>query len=254
MHVAKRTGRVHLTPEVTMDFTFKAIATIHSCYKEKFGIPRQAGLIREAPATLVFEPEFARVDAVKELERFSHIWLVFVFHQAMTENWPVMVRPPRLGGNRKVGVFASRSPFRPNAIGLSAVALERIEIKNNAPVLHIRGGDLLDCTPVLDIKPYLPYSDIIETATGGYAADAPRPLFSVIFSDAAEKTVVQKERAYPEIRTVIIRMLENDPRPAYYSQTQTEDSSVFGIKIFDVDVKWSVEGKTIRVHSLDSLG
>ncbi len=237
-----------------MDFTFKPIATIHSCYKEKFGIPRQAGLIKEAPATVVFEPEFAKVDAVKELDKFSHIWLIFVFHQAMTENWPTMVRPPRLGGNKKVGVFASRSPFRPNAVGLSAVALERIEIRNNAPVLHIRGADLLDRTPVIDIKPYLPYSDIIETATGGYASQAPQSLFQVVFSESAERSVKHKERMYPEIRTIIVRMLENDPRPAYYSQAKHEDDSVFGIRIFDVDVKWSVEGDMIRVHSLDDQG
>lgn len=237
-----------------MDFTFKAIGTIHSCFKEKFGIPRQAGLIKEAPATLVFDPEYAKVDAVKELSRFSHIWLLFVFHQAITDNWPVMVRPPRLGGNKKVGVFASRSPFRPNPIGLSAVALERIEIKNNAPVLHIRGVDLLDQTPVLDIKPYLPYSDIIDSATGGYAPDAPQPLFEILFSEDAEKICRQKESIYPDIRTIIIRMLENDPRPAYYDQAKPGDDSVFGIRIFDVDVKWSVKGQTIVVHSIDALG
>jgi tRNA-Thr(GGU) m(6)t(6)A37 methyltransferase TsaA len=236
-----------------MDFTFKAIGIIHSCYKEKFGIPRQAGLIAEAPATLVFDPEFAKSDAVKELETFSHLWLVFVFHQAITENWPVMVRPPRLGGNRKVGVFASRSPFRPNPIGLSAVALEKIEIRDNAPVLHIRGADLLDQTPVLDIKPYLPYSDIIQTAMGGYALKAPKPVFSVVFSDEAEITCRIKEEKFPDIRAVIVKMLENDPRPAYYGQAKPSDDSVFGIRIFDVDVKWSVKARTVFVHALSPL-
>ena len=237
-----------------MEFTFKAIGMVHSCYKEKFGIPRQSGLVPEAPATVVFDPEYAKPDAVRELARFSHIWLIFVFHQAITKDWPVMVRPPRLGGNKKVGVFASRSPFRPNAIGMSAVALERVEIGDSGPILHIRGADLLDQTPVLDIKPYLPYSDIIHTATGGYAPDAPPPVFPVIFSDEAETVLKRKERVYPDIRAIIVRMLENDPRPAYYNQAKPADSSVFGIRIFDVDVKWSVKQDRILVHSLDQLG
>jgi tRNA-Thr(GGU) m(6)t(6)A37 methyltransferase TsaA len=237
-----------------MEFTFKAIGTIRSCFKEKFGIPRQAGLIPEAPATLVFHPEYARIDAVRELDRFSHLWILFVFHQAMTEDWPVMVRPPRLGGNRKVGVFASRSPFRPNPIGMSVVRLERIEIRETTPVLHLRGIDILDNTPVLDIKPYIPYSDIIESATGGFAPSAPPSRFEVVFSAAADTRCRDLEKTWPDLRTIVIRMLEHDPRPAYKADTGQDSERVFGIRIFDVDVKWTVGRNRITVQALDTPG
>jgi tRNA-Thr(GGU) m(6)t(6)A37 methyltransferase TsaA len=234
-----------------MDITFKTIGTIHSCFKEKFGIPRQAGLVPEAPATITFHPEFANADAVRELDRFSHIWIIFLFHQAITDERPVMVRPPRLGGNRKVGVFASRSPFRPNPIGMSAVRLHRIEKTDRGPVLHIGGIDLLDQTPVLDIKPYIPYSDIISDAQGGFAPDAPEPVFSVSFAEEAEKRLQNLEKKFPDIRAIIVKMLEKDPRPAYKAAKEQADGKILGIRLFDVDVKWVVNGRDITVLSLD---
>ena len=237
-----------------MEYTFKTIGTIHSCFKEKFGIPRQPGLIEEAPATLVFHRDYANVDAIRDLERFSHIWILFVFHQAITKDWPVMVRPPRLWGNKKVGVFASRSPFRPNPVGMSAVRLDHIEIDDQGPVLHLKGVDILDQTPVLDIKPYLPYSDIIESASGGFAPSAPGPAFQIIFSDAAEAHCRILQNTYPDIRTIIVKMLENDPRPAYKADNSNSDGKISGIRLFDIDLKWTVMGKEIRVLSLDKPG
>lgn len=236
-----------------MEFTLKPIGTIHSCFKEKFGVPRQAGLVQDAPATLVFDPEYARVDAVRELERFSHIWVIFVFHQAQSETWQEMVRPPRLGGNRKVGVFASRSPFRPNPIGMSAVKLNRVELTDKGPILHLKGVDMVDQTPVLDIKPYLPYSDSLPEACGGFAEEAPAPIFEVSFSVEAEKSITALEHHFPDIKAIIVQMLEHDPRPAYYAGNEKDSTKIFGIRLFDRDVKWRVEGNLIRVLSLDPV-
>ena len=206
-----------------MTFQFDPIGTLHTCYKEKFGIPRQSNLV-EAPGTLVFHPEYAREEAIRGLEAFSHIWLVFIFHQAMencepdrsmqtessgfsegiaqltpspqsdspssitsktpaseivgrshtNQHWAPMVRPPRLGGNKKVGVFSSRSPFRPNPIGISAVRLESVALGKKGPLLHLTGVDILDQTPILDIKPYIPYSDALLSANDGFAPAPPR--------------------------------------------------------------------------------
>lgn len=236
-----------------MSHSMKTIGTLHTCFKEKFGVPRQAGLVKDAPATLVFEPEFARIDAVRELEKFSHIWVIFVFHQAKNDTWQDMVRPPRLGGNRKVGVFASRSPFRPNPIGMSAVTLDRVTITDQGPVLHLRGVDMVDQTPVLDIKPYLPYADILPDARGGFAGKAPTPVFEVCFSADAEQTITALSSRWPQLRSVIVQMLENDPRPAYYGNKPDEEEKVFGIRLFDRDVKWKVLGPHIHVLSLDSV-
>ncbi|WDP91998.1 MAG: tRNA (N6-threonylcarbamoyladenosine(37)-N6)-methyltransferase TrmO [Desulfobacter sp.] len=228
------------------------VGILHTCFKEKFGIPRQPNLVGTARGTLEFYPEFAREEAVRELERFSHIWLVFLFHKNMKKEkpqWSPMVRPPRLGGNKKVGVFASRSPFRPNPIGLSCVALDRVEITDRGPMLHLSGVDILDKTPVLDIKPYIPYSDILPDARDGFAQGPPPVRLRVGFSDRAEAQVREKEKEFPEIRTVITGMLENDPRPAYAGDNDPE--RIYGIRVFDVDVKWMVNGKAVDVVSLD---
>ena len=207
-------------------------------------------MVAEAPATLEFFSEFARPEAVRGLERFSHIWVLFVFHKALTEKRPLMVRPPRLGGNRKVGVFSSRSPFRPNAIGQSAVRLEKISITEGQPILHLKGVDILDRTPVLDIKPYLPYADIIETATGGFAAEAPQPRFFVAFTAEAENACRRMQETCPHIERIIVQMLENDPRPAYRSNKDCYEGRIFGTRLFDFDLKWTVSGSTITVLGL----
>ncbi len=234
-----------------MEYPFKSIATLYTCFKEKFGIPRQMNLVKEAPATLVFHREFARPEAVRELEGFSHLWLIFVFHQAMADTWPVMVRPPRLGGNKKVGVFASRSPFRPNPIGISAVRLSSLEITNQGPVLHLRGVDILNETPVLDIKPYLPYSDSIPAATGGFAPTPPEPRFSVVFSDKARCQCALLETKIPHLESIITQTLENDPRPGYCAKNSEESGKIYGIRMFDFDLKWTIINDTLQVLALD---
>ncbi len=178
------------------------IGIIHSCFKEKFGIPRQPGLVKDAPAILELYPEFAREEAVRELDGFSHIWLLFMFHQNIGKNWSPMVRPPRLGGNRKVGVFASRSPVRPNPVGMSAVELDRIEINKGKVLIHLKGIDILDQTPVIDIKPYIPYSDIINSATGGFANKTPETEILVEFSEKASNIIRNYEKKLPDLKNI----------------------------------------------------
>ncbi len=233
-----------------MEYPFRPIATLNTCFKEKFGIPRQMNLVKDAPATLIFLPEFAREEAVRELSGFSHIWILFVFHKAITKDWPVMVRPPRLGGNKKVGVFASRSPFRPNSVGMSAVELKSVEITSIGPVLHLTGVDILDQTPVLDIKPYLPYSDIIPHARGGFAPTPPAPGFHINFSDKALAQCAMKKEI-PDLKTIITQVLENDPRPGYNRKITDEPDKIYGIRLFDFDLKWRVINGGIQVICLE---
>lgn len=233
-----------------MSFTLRPIGIIHSCFKEKFGIPRQAGLVKDASATLELYPEFAIKEAIRGLEGFSHIWVLFIFHQSPAKVWKPTVRPPRLGGNKKVGVFASRSPFRPNPIGLSAVKLIKIETEKKRILLRLKGVDLLDKTPVMDIKPYLPYSDIIDFAKGGFALTAPEAGLEVEFTPKAQKLCDNNSEKYPDLKKIIVQILENDPRPAYYSSQKAGSEKLFGIKIFDFDLKWRIEKNKIRVVDL----
>lgn len=240
-----------------MTVQFEPLGILHTCYKEKFGIPRQPNLVKKAPATLVFYPEYAREEAVRELENFSHIWLLFLFHEVMEgtaspKSWSPMVRPPRLGGNKKVGVFASRSPFRPNPIGMSVVRLESVEFTGKGPVLHLTGVDILDQTPVLDIKPYLVYSDIIPSAKDGFASGPPMPRLKVEFSDQSLNQIRDREKAIPDLISIITGILENDPRPAYQSEQEPDHKCdrVFGIKIFDFDLKWTVKNDKAHVIEL----
>ncbi|GAB6095414.1 tRNA (N6-threonylcarbamoyladenosine(37)-N6)-methyltransferase TrmO [Desulfatiferula olefinivorans] len=232
-----------------MIYGMNVIGRVHTCFREKFGTPRQAGLVPDAPGTLVFEPDYARINAVRELERFSHLWILFVFDRVKSDHWQEMVRPPRLGGNRKVGVFASRSPFRPNPIGMSAVRLIRVAVTDQGPVLHLAGVDMVDGTPVLDIKPYLPYADIVAGASGGFADTAPEPVFPVCFTEEAERQIDVLSGQRPHLKTIVTRMLELDPRPAYSG----DDGKTYGVRLFDRDVKWRIEDGTIRVLSLDPV-
>jgi len=163
---------------------FKPIGYIASCYQEKFGIPRQPGLVpSKSQLTLI---DTFNEESIRGLEGFSHVWLQFLFHETHAQGWKSLVRPPRLGGNKKVGVFASRSTFRPNSIGLSVVELDKIEIKKSKVVLHLLGCDLLNNTPILDIKPYLPYADAIPHAKGGFTQDKPNTLMEVVFTEQAK--------------------------------------------------------------------
>ena len=237
--------------QTSVKFAFQPIGIIRSCFPEKFGIPRQPGLVKEAHATLELLPPYDRIEALEGLEAFSHLWLIFVFHASLTESWKPTVRPPRLGGNKRVGVFASRSMFRPNPIGLSVVELERIDTAARPPCLYLKGVDLLDGTPVLDIKPYLPYVDAIPNAQGGYAASSPEPRLQVSFTSQAATQCASFEKTYPHLEALIMQLLELDPRPAYYGADQVRTE--FGMRLLDFEVKWHVEGKQVRVLAIEKV-
>ncbi|WP_455197969.1 tRNA (N6-threonylcarbamoyladenosine(37)-N6)-methyltransferase TrmO, partial [Kaarinaea lacus] len=224
-------------------YQFNAIGVIRSCFREKFGIPRQPGIVMDTVSTLELTPPYNRPEALAELEGFSHVWVIFVFHDALREEWRPTVRPPRLGGNRRIGVFASRSPFRPNPVGLSVVKLDGIECQGDGCVLQLRGADLLDGTPVLDIKPYLPYVDAIPDALGGYASKAPEHRLSVTFSEMAEVQCEERERSgYPGLRRLIEQIVAQDPRPAYVQNNKADEGQRFGMRLYDFDLRLLING------------
>ncbi|MBQ1959201.1 MAG: tRNA (N6-threonylcarbamoyladenosine(37)-N6)-methyltransferase TrmO [Firmicutes bacterium] len=215
----------------------KIIAHIHTNFPEKFGIPRQSGIV-DTPGYIVFEPPYNNPDAVRGLEEFSHIWLIWEFSESKRDQWSPTVRPPRLGGNTRVGVFASRSPFRPNPIGLSCVELEKIEFDSKlGPVLYVRGADILDGTPIFDIKPYLPYSEAKTEARGGFAHKVKDDFMQVIFGAETADSVP------PEDLEIIEKLLSQDPRPHY----QDDPERVYGMSYKDWEVKFRAVGQMITV-------
>lgn len=230
-------------------YSFRPIGIVRSPYKEKFGIPRQPGLVPEARATLELLPPFDRDEALRGLEGFSHLWLLFVFHAIPDGPWKPTVRPPRLGGNERLGVFATRSMFRPNPIGLSAVALEGFGREDGRLVIHLRGVDLLDGTPVLDIKPYLPYADAIPDARGAYAQSAPVALAEVTFTPEAAAAGTALETRHPGLVQFITSVLAQDPRPAYRS----EENGEYGMRLLDVNVSWRADATAITVTAIQPM-
>ena len=198
----------------------KIIARIHNAYDEKFGVPRQSGLAEEVISKVVFEAEFRVAEALRGIEEFSHLWLIWAFDRAERDTWSPTVRPPRLGGNKRVGVFATRSPFRPNAIGLSCVRLLGVEKTPEGNVLKVAGADLVNGTPIYDVKPYIPYADCRTDATGGFTDDVEKRTVDVEFSEEARKQLTEEEQR--ELKAV----LKEDPRPAY--QENPEREYVFG--------------------------
>ncbi len=234
-----------------MVYTFEPIGFIRSPYKEKFGIPRQPGLITEARGELRLVEPYNRPEAVVGLEGYSHVWLQFVFHQAVRETWQPMVRPPRLGGNKRVGVFASRAPFRPNPLGLSVVKLEAVRLLEGEVLLELAGLDLLDGTPVLDVKPYVGYVDSIPDASSGFAPEPPAVRFQVRFSELAEAQLLFRHEP-DQLRRFITRVLEIDPRPAYTGNAQPD--RIYGIRLYDFDLRWCIDGDRIEVLELAPLG
>lgn len=231
------------------DYQLSAIGHIHSPYKQKFAIPRQPRLVPEAKAKLLFSKEFNREEFIRGIDEFSHIWLIFRFHETADKGYSAMVRPPRLGGNERKGVFATRATFRPNAIGMSAVKLEGIEHKNNQFALLLSGIDLLDGTPILDIKPYLPYSDSMEGATAGFADTRPETLMSVEFSPQA-LSFISSQKEHPDLKTFIANVLKQDPRPAYKKQKTGEQS--YGMNLYDFNIRWQVNGEHNYVSHIDN--
>ncbi|MBV8047786.1 MAG: tRNA (N6-threonylcarbamoyladenosine(37)-N6)-methyltransferase TrmO [Paludibacterium sp.] len=232
-----------------MSYTFEPIGLIRSPFKEKFGIPRQSSLAPSARAELVLLPPFDQPDMVRGLDAFSHVWIQFVFHETAARGWTPLVRPPRLGGNAKVGVFASRSTHRPNPIGLSLVELAGIDYDQGVRLLLV-GADLLDGTPVLDVKPYIPFVEARPEANSGFV-DGPPPQLTVAWSSAAETALDERKRLKPGFRQLVDEVLAQDPRPAY----QDDPERVYGVRLFDVDVRFRVDGDRVEVlgiHDADT--
>lgn len=229
------------------ELQLEPIGIIRSCFKEKFGIPRQPGLIDAAEATLELLPPYNRAEAVRGLEGFSHVWLIFGFHATAAQGWRPTVRPPRLGGNARLGVFATRSTFRPNPLGLSVVRLDGIDTGAGVS-LRLAGVDLLDGTPVFDIKPYLPYADALPDASSGFAPDDPPAPVQVRFAPQAERQLTLLQRERPRLRELVTQLLAYDPRPAYRSDSQAERD--YGVKLYDLDVRWRMHGDAAEVTAL----
>jgi tRNA-Thr(GGU) m(6)t(6)A37 methyltransferase TsaA len=222
-------------------YTLIPIAYIHSDFKEKFGIPRQSGRAPSVLARIRFTPDFSHPDFFRGIDGFSHLWLLFDFSLTREKGWSATVRPPRLGGNARVGVFASRSPFRPNHIGLSCVKLESVETTKNGVELTVSGADLLDGTPIFDIKPYLPFTDCQTTAVGGYADEHKNERLEVAFPQAL------LDKIPPEKRAGLIECLSDDPRPSY----QDEPSRVYGMAFGKYQIKFTVSGNTLTVTAVE---
>ena len=220
----------------------KIIAHIRNDFKEKFGIPRQSGLVKGTRAAIVFEEAYRNPDALRGIEGFSHLWLIWSFSKAQRDTWSPTVRPPRLGGNQRMGVFATRSPYRPNAVGLSCVELIDVKLHaENGPVLIVGGADLLDGTPIYDIKPYLPHADCHPEATGGFSSDKVAYALKVQFP---EKLL---ERIDEDKRDVVMELLSQDPRPSY----QNDPERVYGMAYGAWNVKFTVSEGTLTVIAVE---
>ena len=221
----------------------KVIARIHTEFPTKFGIPRQSGIIGSLRGTVVFEPEYRNPEAVRGLEEFSHLWLIWEFSEAKRDGWSATVRPPRLGGNVRKGVFASRSPFRPNPIGLSSVKLEGIEMDPVlGPVLHVSGADLMDGTPIFDIKPYIVYTDSHPEAVSGFASKPADYLLDVVIPDELLEKIPATQRES------LIAVLAHDPRPQY----QDDPERIYGMAFAGLEVKFSIKGRLLNVKSVST--
>jgi len=227
-----------------MDVTIQVIARMHSDFATKFGIPRQSGLVEELRSTIVFEPEFRNPDSLRGIEDFSHLWILWQFSEAVRQGWSPTVRPPRLGGNTRMGVFATRSPFRPNNLGLSCVKLLGVEhTEQFGTVLHVGGADLMDGTPIFDIKPYLPYADCQKDATGGFTDTAGDFLLDVHFP-------AELLRILPEgKRDAAIQVLSHDPRPSY----QRKPDRIYGLTFAGYDIRFRVEDDTLTVVEVNTV-
>lgn len=220
------------------EISMRIIARMKSDFPEKFGIPRQSGVVESLVSTIIFEPEYRNSNALRGLEDFSHLWIIWQFSKAVREEWSPTVRPPRLGGNTRMGVFATRSPFRPNAIGLSSVKILGIEHSNEfGPVIHVTGADLMDGTPILDIKPYIPYSDCHADATGGFTDTAADFILKVVIGPELMKCVPKAKQQ------ALIDVLTHDPRPSY----QNDSNRIYGLSFAGMNIRFRVCDKVLTV-------
>ncbi len=221
-----------------MNTAIEAIAKMKSDFPTKFGIPRQSGLVNTLRSTIIFEPKYRNAESLRGIEGYSHLWLIWQFSEAVRDNWSPTVRPPRLGGNTRIGVFASRSPFRPNSLGLSCVKLLGVEhTKEHGTVLHVSGADLMDGTPIFDIKPYIPYSDCHTDTTGGFTDTAEDFLLEVDFPPCLLSILPQEKHA------AIMELLTHDPRPSY----QKAPDRVYGLPFAGFDIRFQVRDKQLTV-------
>ena len=221
----------------------KPIAYVKTDFGTKFGVPRQSGLVPELKGEIRFLSEYSRPEAFRELEGFSHIWVIWEFSEAKREKWSPTVRPPRLGGNKRIGVFATRSPFRPNNIGLSCLKLDEIVFEDNTAVLKVSGIDMMNGTPVFDIKPYIPRADCIPSASEGYTAETKKHFLEVVFPDEL------KEKLPGEIIPAVEGILKNDPRPSYIDDAER----IYGVEFSGFDIKFSVKDKILTVKEICPL-
>ena len=224
------------------DISIRPIARMKSDFPTKFGIPRQAGLVEELRSTIIFEPEYRNPDALRGMEDFTHLWLIWQFSEAVREDWSPTVRPPRLGGNTRLGVFATRSPFRPNSLGLSCVRLLGVEqTETCGTVLHVGGADLMDGTPIFDIKPYIPYSDCHPEASGGFTDTASDFLLDVVFPEDLLQRIPEEKR------DAAIGVLSHDPRPSY----QRKPGRIYGLTFAGFDIRFTVDESTLTVTEVN---
>jgi len=231
-------------------FQFAQIGVIRSPYKEKFAVPRQPGLVKGGGGELHLIAPYNQADAVRGLEAFSHLWLLFIFHQTMEGGWRPTVRPPRLGGNARMVVFATRSTFRPNPIGMSLVELKGIRCQGEQVILDLGSLDLVDGTPVVDIKPYLPFAEALPEAKASYAQQAPQATMPVNFTPELAQSLPQLERRYPNLRQFIIDVLAQDPRPAY--RQQEEAGKEYAVWLLDFNIRWRVTETGFEVFALEA--
>lgn len=230
-------------------FSVEQIGVIRSPYKEKFAVPRQPGLVNDGGGELHLLAPYNQPETVRGLEAFGHIWLLFIFHQTMAGGWRPTVRPPRLGGNTRMGVFATRSTFRPNPVGMSLVELTGIDIGKGSVVLRLGGLDLVDGTPVIDIKPYLPFVEALPDARAGYAQQAPEASLAVWFTKEVNHQIRLLEPRYPQLARFIRDVLAQDPRPAY--RKTEEAGKTYAVWLLDFNVRWRVTTRGAEVFALE---
>ncbi len=224
------------------------IARVHSDYSCKFGIPRQSGIIKEVQGKIVFEKAFRNPDILRGLEEFSHLWLIWQFSEHINNTWSPTVRPPRLGGNQRVGVFASRAPFRPNPIGLSVVRLENIVLHSpDGPLIYVSGLDLLDNTPLFDLKPYIPYTDSITDATGGYAAQTPTSPLTVNIPQELLKQIPEEKQQ------TLYALLAHDPRPSYKNNTEKNVTQIYRFEFAGLHIAFTVQQTQLTVQTITKM-
>lgn len=232
-----------------LNLTLSPIGIIYTPYKEKFSVPRQPNLVQDGTGTIRLLPPYNQPEAVRGLEYFSHLWLIFQFNKVPVGKWQPTVRPPRLGGNQRIGVFASRATHRPNSLGLSKVALRSVEIQKGDVLLHLGSVDLVDETPIFDIKPYLAYADNEPNAQSSFAQQEPQKILNIEFSPQAQLIIQKCAKDYPNFKRFITEVLQQDPRPAYHYLKYP--NRIYGMKLYGFNIRWQVDMNNRLVHVLE---